>query len=217
MEEKSELIIALFKEFINELKSKINEEELNRDEIYSMLRDYEKKLKKISSPVRDKKPDLLLNFGESYMVDEEKPSRCYDIFRQALERGRAGLCITRTHPESISFYSTAENVRFIWLTNVTYRNGRVSSLPPTDLSLISNGVNSFVKEGTRGIVLFDGVELLITNNGFENTVKALTTIKDNIRVNKNIMIISINLKTLNEEEKNFLIREFNLISIPART
>ncbi|MFP3255916.1 MAG: DUF835 domain-containing protein [Thermoplasmata archaeon] len=217
MEDKSELIIALFKEMIGELKSKLNEDEINRDEIYSLLRTYEKKLGQITKPRMDKKPDLLLNFGESYMVDEEKPSMGFFIFKQALDRGRGGICITRSHPESISFYKSAENVKFIWLTSVTYMSGRVSSIQPNELSLITNAINSFLREGQKGIVLFDGIELLITNNGFDNIAKSLTTIKDNIRINKGIMIISINLKTLKEEEKNFLLREFNLIQVPART
>ncbi len=217
MEDRSDLIIALFKEFISDLRSKLDEGEINKEDIYSILKDYEKKLRKITSNKKGEKPDFFLTFGESYIVDEEKPTRSYDIFKQAINRGRAGLCITRTHPESISFYGSSENVRFIWLTSVNYRLGKVSSLQPTDLSLITNEINSFIREGLKGIVLLDGVELLITNNGFDSTAKALTSIKDNIRVNKGILIISINLKTLKEEEKNFLIREFNLIQIPART
>ncbi len=215
MEENNELLIALFREFIDELREKLEEEELKKEDIYAIIKNYEKKLKYITSPSKNKKPDLILNFGESYIMDEEKPSKCYDIFRQALDRGRAGLCITRTHPESISFFRSADNVKFIWLTTVNFRDGKVISLQPTDLSLISNGINNFIKEGTKGIILLDGIELLIKNNGFDNTIKSLTTIKDNVRINKGIMIISINLKTMNEEERNFLLREFNLISLPS--
>ena len=215
MDENSEIIIALFKEFINELKEKLDEEEIKRDDIYTIIRNYEKRLKFITSPSKNKKPDLILNFGESYIIDEEKPNKCYDIFNQALKKGRAGLCITRTHPESISFYGSSENVKFIWLTTVNYRDGKVTSLQPTDLSLISNGINNFIKEGTKGIILMDGIELLIKNNGFDNTIKSLTSIKDNVKINKGIMIISINLKKMGDEERNFLLKEFNLISLPS--
>ncbi|MEM0333865.1 MAG: DUF835 domain-containing protein, partial [Thermoplasmata archaeon] len=102
-----------------------------------------------------------------------------------------------------------------WLTTVNYRDGKVTSLQPTDLSLISNGINNFIKEGTKGIILMDGIELLIKNNGFDNTIKSLTSIKDNVKINKGIMIISINLKTMGDEERNFLLKEFNLISLPS--
>lgn len=105
-----------------------------------------------------------------------------------------------------------QNVKFIWLSraNVSVRD-EYSILQPTDLANIVNNVSEFVKNNAKAVILFEGIELLSASNGFQNLAKALTTIKDYISANKAILIMSANLKALKEDEKNFLLREFNQI------
>ncbi|MGC8663253.1 MAG: DUF835 domain-containing protein [Thermoplasmata archaeon] len=212
--EKNDLIYALFQKMLDDLKEIKNNEKIEPEEIENLIKSYQKKLKIIMNK-SSKQPSFTLKYGQSYLIDEEKPYECYNIFKQAVTRGSPGLCITRTHPESISFYGTMKNVSFIWLSKVSLESRReYSSLQPTDLNIIASGISDFVKNNQRGVILLEGIELLNTSNGFQNLAKALTTVKDLVAENKGVLLLSTNLKSFKEDEKNFLIREFNLLTVP---
>ncbi|MDP8011496.1 MAG: DUF835 domain-containing protein [Thermoplasmata archaeon] len=213
-DEKSELLYALFTKLLQELNEIKEKESIKNDDIDSIIKSYEKKLKIIMNRSA-KKPSFSLKYGQSYIIDEEKPVECYNIFKQAISRGSSGLCITRTHPESISFYGSAKNVKFIWLSKANVEGKKeYTSLQPSDLNIIVNNITDFIKSNLRGVILLEGLEMLYTNSGFQNLIKAITTIKDLVAENKGVFLISVNLKSFKEEEKNILIREFNPITVP---
>ena len=48
-----------------------------------------------------KKEIAKLDKGQSYLLMESKPERCFELFQEMLLADMKGLCITRTHPEMI--------------------------------------------------------------------------------------------------------------------
>ncbi len=213
--QKNDMIYSLFLKLLDDLKNISNKESIGKGDIDSIVKSYEKKLKIIMNKNQRQIPSLTLKFGGSYLIDEEKPVESYNIFKQAVSRGSNGLCITRTHPESISFYDTAKNVKFIWLSKVGLDTRKdFSSLQPTDLTIIANSINDFIKNNAKGVILLEGIELLSASNGFQNLARALTTVKDIVSAGKGVLLISTNLKALKDDEKNFLLREFNQIPVP---
>lgn len=213
--QKNDLIYSLFLKLLDDLKNLSNKDAIGKGDIESIVKLYEKKLKAAVNKNPKQKPSFTLKFGESYLIDEEKPLESYNIFKQAVSRGSNGLFITRTNPESISFYDSMKNIKFIWLSKVGLENRKdFSSLQPTDLTIIANSISEFIKNNTRGVIFLDGIELLSASNGFSNLAKALTMIKDMVSAGKGVLLVSTNLKALKDEEKNFLLREFNQIPVP---
>lgn len=213
--QKNDLIYSLFLKLLDDLKNLSNKDAIGKGDIESIVKLYEKKLKVAVNKNPKQKPSFTLKFGESYLIDEEKPLESYNIFKQAVSRGSNGLCITRTNPESISFYDSMKNIKFIWLSKVGLENRKdFSSLQPTDLTIIANSISDFIKNNTKCVILLEGIELLSASNGFSNLARALTTIKDMVSAGKGVLLISTNLKALKDEEKNFLLREFNQIPVP---
>ncbi len=209
---KEDLILGYFYKMLDDLKKLVNKENIEKSEIENLIRTYEKRIKRIENYGFDTRtPDFVVKYGESYIINEEKPEKCFIAFEQILSRGGKGLCITRTSPESIDLFNRNENVTYIWLTKVaTMKNERFQTYSPTDLPKIANRISEFVKENgnKKSIVLFEGVEFLITNNSFNDVMKMLSTVKDIINSNKGVFLISMNMNTLNEEEKNIIKREF---------
>lgn len=213
--QKNDLIYSLFLKLLDDLKNLSNKDTIGKGDIESIVKLYEKKLKAAVNKNPKQKPSFTLKFGESYLIDEEKPLESYNIFKQAVSRGSNGLCITRTNPESISFYDSMKNIKFIWLSKVGLENRKdFSSLQPTDLTIIANSISDFIKNNTKGVILLEGIELLSASNGFSNLARALTTIKDMVSAGKGVLLVSTNLKALKDDEKNFLLREFNQIPVP---
>lgn len=213
-DQKDDLIYSLLLKILDDLKDLLNKDNIEKEDIDKIVKSYQKKLRALSNKGLKQKPSFVLRFGESYIIDEEKPIESFNIFRQAVLKGSSGLCITRTHPESISFYGSVKNIKFIWLSKVGLENRKdFSSLQPTDLTIIANSVGDFIKNNAKGVILLEGIELLSASNGFQTLAKALTTIKDMVIAGKGILLVSTNLKALKEDEKNFLLREFNQIPV----
>jgi len=210
---KEDIILAYFYKMLNDLKKIVEKENIEKGEVENLIKNYERKLKRIENYGFDgRAPDFVVKYGESYVINEENPEKCFIVFEQALNRGGGrGLCITRTSPESIELFNRNQNIEYIWLTKMgMVKNERFQTFSPTDLSKITGRISDFVKENgkNKSIVLFEGVEFLITNNSFNDVIRMLSTVKDIVQSNKGLFLVSMNLNTLKEEEKNIIKREF---------
>jgi len=209
---KEDIILAYFYKMLNDLSKIVEKENIEKGEVENLIKNYERKLKRIENYGFDgRTPDFVVKYGESYVINEENPEKCFIVFEQILNRGGRGLCITRTSPESIELFNRNENIEYIWLTKMgMVKNERFQTFSPTDLSKITGRINDFVKENVKNksIVLFEGVEFLITNNSFNDVIKMLSTVKDIVQSNKGVFLVSMNMNTLKDEEKNIIKREF---------
>ncbi len=209
---KEDIILAYFYKMLNDLKKIVEKENIEKGELENLIKNYERKLKRIENYGFDgRTPDFVVKYGESYVINEENPEKCFIVFEQILNRGGRGLCITRTSPESIELFNRNQNIEYIWLTKMgMVKNERFQTFSPTDLSKITGKISDFVKENgkNKSIVLFEGVEFLITNNSFNDVMRMLSTVKDIVQSNKGVFLVSMNMNTLKEEEKNIIKREF---------
>ena len=105
-----------------------------------------------------------------------------------------GLCIARVTPEELSdLYSISG--RSIWLTRAEL--GRTGSeavqehVSPTELPRINSTIRSFVNGEGGKVVLLEGIDYLILNNGMEKVTRFLNSIKDEVYLAKAIMLVCI--------------------------
>jgi hypothetical protein len=139
-------------------------------------------------------------------VEEDKPDLCYKILVDKLTKGLPGLCVTRLYPDILSQRYDLSNCTTVWLSNA----GKDYTIRPRDLERLSFMLEQFLSN-EQGVVLIDGIEYLITNNDFVTVLRLVQSIRDQVAVNKAIMIISLNPCTLGSQELNLLEREMDAV------
>ena len=163
-------------------------------EMFDKILEFETK-KKIKSEER-------FTPGAIYLVEEEKMERSIDIFKNIISSGLTGLYITREYPETVRERYSLENVLIIWLTTThEYKN----HIDPTNLLDLSYTVRQFISEGS--VILLDGLEYLVTQNGYEPVLKLIQLLNDSIASTKSILILPINPEAFNKKELALLERE----------
>ncbi|MBU7044482.1 MAG: DUF835 domain-containing protein [Theionarchaea archaeon] len=151
---------------------------------------------------RNGKSPAQCNFkmGVSYMMKEKNTHRSYEIFSQ-LVSGKKGLIITRVYPPRLHLQSPTSSEVF-WLTSIDKDN----TIRPADLDKLGFTITSFIIKQKEAVVLLDGIEYLILQNGFEKILNFLSFITDKISKNNAILLIPAYPKALDEKEMMLLER-----------
>ena len=140
----------------------------------------------------------------SYMLVDIDISDALDIFKDTSEHGKHGLCITRMSPDDLIIQFPQHNVSIFQLTQITGKN----HLSPTSLSQIQSVILSYIKEHDECVVFFDGLEYLVTHNGFTKTLQFIQAIKDYAQSEKSILLVPISRQAFTDQEFAFLKKEF---------
>ncbi len=129
---------------------------------------------------------------------------CYPVIAKLL-RGRAGLIVSRHPPEAIRERLNIKRTPVLWLTTVRDRN----AVSPTRLEfLLQTMVNFMRKTKDPKVIFLDGVEYLILENGFVPVFKFLTTLKDHTTFYNTIVIVPLDVESLDEKSRHLLYGEF---------
>lgn len=138
-----------------------------------------------------------LKGGVVTVIHEKRSEISYAILRRMSSEGTACMIIGREPPERLQ--STRgiriddENV--IWLTNLVGRR----CVNPTHLSSVLSALTRFLDGNRRGLVLLDGVEYLITNNGFDQVLKFINKIEDMIITSGITVLVTVDPRTLDAQ------------------
>ncbi|MFP4050301.1 MAG: DUF835 domain-containing protein [Thermoplasmata archaeon] len=137
--------------------------------------------------------------SSTYLIFKDSSDKSFKLFKEVIETGMQGLCVTRDYPEKIKKKYRLENVSMIWLSNVD----RKDVIRPKNLEKFSLKLEKFLTE-RGGIILFNGLEYLITNNEFRTVLHLIQSIKDQVAINESILMIPINPTTLEEHQMDLL-------------
>jgi PAS domain S-box-containing protein len=136
-----------------------------------------------------------IDSGQVYLV-MNNPTKAFDVFVELVFSGYEGLCITRTHPPQIRSKYHLEKTPIIWLTSEAAGNERsVRSIP--DLSIM---IGEFLGKAEKPVILFEGFEYLILNDGFKYFIQFLQNIKDRIQRANGILMAPLSEQTLDPKE-----------------
>ncbi len=150
--------------------------------------------------------DIKLKSSFTYLIPEERSARSYQLFKKAIGEGMPGYCVTRTFPEKIRERYELGTIPILWLSNVA----KEDAVRPKDLEKLSLSLEEFLgSEG--GIVLLDGIEYLITNNNFITVLKLIQSLRDQVAINRSILLLSINPSTMDTHQINLLRREVDSV------
>lgn len=142
--------------------------------------------------------------GYSYLIKEEIPDQAFDIFTDALKHGIACLCVTREYPEKLKDRHDLKGVPFLWLSMDQERS---YARDPANVALLYSDLKTFIQENKGCMVLFSGLEYLISQNGFPKVLKLLQHVNDKVAVTDSIMVATLSPLTLPENELKMLEKE----------
>jgi hypothetical protein len=147
--------------------------------------------------------DIELERSFTYLIKEEKAERSYLLFEKALGKGMKGYCVTRNYPLKIKAKHNLGETPILWLSNV----GKESSIRPKDLEKLSVSLEQFLGQSEGGVILLDGLEYLITNNNFLTVLRLVQSLRDQVAINRSILMLVLNPSTLDPHELNLLEKE----------
>ena len=97
----------------------------------------------------------------------------------------------------------------IWLSHSEVEN----TVSPNDLSKLNFILQDFIKQSRESVILFDGVEYLITQTNFNAVLKYLQTLKDIVVIGNSRLIIPLYEQTLLPKEYSQLQKEFIILNV----
>jgi hypothetical protein len=115
-----------------------------------------------------------------------------------------GLIISRQFPKKISQKFPIQTTPMIWLTQM--RKPDIQCLNPNEISRLNATITSFVENSRNGLILFEGLEYLITQNSFDIVLKFIQHLHDLISPSKSAMIMTIDPLALDANQVHVIQR-----------
>lgn len=122
----------------------------------------------------------------AYLLRKRKAA--FEAFER-LTTGYEGLCVCQALPPGKNY------------ANTLFLDG--NGLSSHDLEKLICFINNFIKPGKR-VVLFDGLDYLIKENTFEEGVKFLHLLKDQVVLHEAILLTTLDLDSFSKREQSFI-------------
>lgn len=153
--------------------------------------------------------------GCSYLLWEKNPDSGITSFKDLVEEGNKGLCISREYPEKIinRYELPKDEIQFVQLSksSMGYSSSeeiRWSRKSPANLSSLSAKIGGFLRDN-EGVVFMHGVPNLLFYNTFNKVLDFLSWAKDKIQNRNAYLLISVDESALEEDQVNILRGEFD--------
>ena len=150
--------------------------------------------------------------GVCYLVKEKKPEVSYRLFEVLIEQKLPGLVVTRQYPERVRRERGLADVRIVWLSHTPGEDFH----NPTAIGTLAKTLQKFIEDNNgEGVILLDGLEFLIINNGFLQTLMFVEHVNEFIMQHKAILLLPVSPETLEEKELALLERNIKVLESPA--
>ncbi len=153
-----------------------------------------------------------LEKGACYLVKEKKPELSFRLFDLLLAQRTPSLCITRQYPERVRRERGLTDVRVMWLSHTPGEDFH----NPTAIGTLAKVIQKFIEDNNgEGAVLLDGLEYLIINNGFLQTLMFVEHVNEFVMQRRAVIILPVSPETLEEKELALLERNVKVLESPA--
>jgi hypothetical protein len=151
--------------------------------------------------------------GRFLLVEERIPEFSYELFNNALSEGKPGLVFTRDYPAEIrSRYNLVGSFQMMWLTHLVGEN----NYNPTSLGLILSKITSFLDYNKHGVIMFDGIEYMISQNSFDRILHFIHQVRDLVILARGTMIMPFDTRILETKQTALLERNLEVIVPPEK-
>jgi predicted metal-binding protein len=153
--------------------------------------------------------------GWSYVIKEVRQEKSFALFSSLLKKGSKGLCISRTHPDTLKEKYGIE-ADTVWLTKTENAHGHtktkgVDYVSPNNLAHLASSVREFLSKGKNGAVIIEGLEYLTTQNDFRSVLKFLQLVNEQIVLDKGYLIIPVDEATMDSKDFSLIEREMSQV------
>ncbi len=150
-----------------------------------------------------------LDPGYAYLIVEEQARQAFEIFRDLVTHGAAGLCITRLEPGKVSQEYGLEKTPILWLSRVaTVKN----AIRPAPVENVAMAIGHFLEMGKDSVVLVDGLEYLVAHNKFPSVLSLLSDLVDKAAICNAILLLPVNPTAWRPQELNQIKRDVRVIT-----
>ena len=98
----------------------------------------------------------------------------------------------------------------MWIAKAAKPVGGVISLEPTRLMKIHSTISDFIKANPGAVVLLDGLEYLVTENGFGTVMKAIQLTNEEVAMSGSFLLVPIDPRAFETQQLGLLEREFSI-------
>ena len=127
-----------------------------------------------------------------------------EIIKNFGQYAHCTFAVSRKNTEHWSKAYGFEPARLLWVS----RSSVEGAVDPTRLHYITQSIIDFVRAHDGGIIIIDCIDFLLLYNDFHSVMKFLLSVKDNVVLNSGMMIVVLSEKTLSQQEKSIIMREF---------
>lgn len=163
----------------------------------------------------DRPQQVVLTPGWSYLIKEERPERSFSIFANLVSSGSRGLCISRTHPDTLRQKYGFE-AEALWLTKTETQTSGASSkgvqfVSPNNLAHLASSVRDFLSKGENGVVIIEGLEYLTTQNDFKSVLKFIQLINEQVVLDKGYLLVPVDEAAMDPRDFSLVEREMSQV------
>jgi hypothetical protein len=144
-----------------------------------------------------------LERGTSYLRPDEKADRAFQILSSEIARGSKALVIARLYPDEVRRRYGLRDVPVLWLS----RGYGKETVNPTNLGALVQDIERFMSGKEESVVLLDGLEYLLIQNDPQKVVKFVQVLVDSASVHHSKLLISFDVKSVNEAVRALLTRD----------
>jgi len=149
--------------------------------------------------------------GMCYVVRERKPFLSYKLFENSIIDGAPGLCVTRQYPGKVREAFDLRDTRIMWLSHTPGKDHH----NPTSIGTLATVISSFIERYEKCFVIIDGLEYLVINNGFQQVLRFVEHINEQVMQSKSTVLVPISPNAFSEKELALLERNIEVIEAPA--
>ncbi|MBI4362610.1 MAG: DUF835 domain-containing protein [Euryarchaeota archaeon] len=158
-------------------------------------------------PCQDLKP------GRVYLVPEAHPRESLRLFRDMVTHGTPGLYISPRAPERVREETGLEKTPLLWLTERRIP-GREDAIPASDLALLVHTIEQFTRQVKRGCVFLEGLEYLVSVNGFPAVLRTVDALRDVVSTSDERLLLPLDPRTLEARDYARLQRFLEVLKPP---
>jgi len=151
--------------------------------------------------------DFLIREGSSCLVKENDPGRSFLLYRQLLDGGLPGLCISK---EPLSAIKELRGIT----RGVIYCLNKLDApdcIDPGNPGRLLETIDNFIKQNKSAVVLLDGFEFLTSYNGFNKMLETVEKIKNTAVLRGARLILPVGAYLLDDKEMALLSKNAELL------
>jgi hypothetical protein len=153
--------------------------------------------------------------GYNYLVVDETPETAYREFKLVQKDEVPGLCISTTFPDKIRKEFGLTEADQYWFSD-TNMGEEVRTLDPKRLDFETiRVIGNYLKDSQGGVVIIDGLEYLMVENGFGKVLQFVKRVIDLASINNATIFIPLTPSSLERDQFARLRKEFDRVQILA--